>query len=156
MLLDTTVAVAHLRGVATVSERLAEVATRYMSAVALGELHFGLWRSERREENRARLDRWLQGVVVLPVGAATAVRYGELKQQLALAGTPIPENDLWIAAVAIERGLPVATPDEHFFRVPGLTVLDGRQLFLSHIFAVLTGPVRLSSRTSRSHLAWSW
>ena len=63
-------------------------------------------------------------IVLLPVGAASAVRYGELKQRLALAGTPIPENDLWIAAVALEHGLPVATCDDHFNRVPGLTVLD--------------------------------
>ena len=42
VLLDTTVAVAHLRGVATVSERLAQASTRYLSTVALGELHFGL------------------------------------------------------------------------------------------------------------------
>lgn len=126
VLLDTTVAVAHLRGVTAVSERLAQAQMRYLPAVALGELHFGLWRSARREENRARLDRWLQVTVLLPVGAATAERYGELKQQLALAGTLIPENDLWIAAVALEHGLPLATRDDHFNRVRGLTVLDWR------------------------------
>jgi tRNA(fMet)-specific endonuclease VapC len=126
VLLDTTVAVAHLRGVAAVSERLAQAQTRYLPAVALGELHFGLWRSERREANRAQLDRWLQVIVLLQIGAASALRYGELKQQLALAGTPIPENDLWIAAVALEHGLPVATRDDHFNRVSGLTVLDWR------------------------------
>ncbi|MEO5958497.1 MAG: PIN domain-containing protein [Opitutaceae bacterium] len=49
-----------------------------------------------------------------------------MKEQIALAGTPIPENDLWIAAVALEHGLPVATRDIHFARVPGLTVLDWR------------------------------
>ncbi len=126
VLLDTTVAVAHLRGVAAVSERLAQAQTRYLSTVALGELHFGLWRSVRREENRERLDRWLQAIVLLPIGATTAERYGDLKQQLALAGTPIPENDLWIAAVALEHGLPVATRDDHFNRVPSLSVLDWR------------------------------
>lgn len=124
VLLDTTVAVAHLRGVADVSERLAQAQTRYLPTVVLGELHFGLWRSARREENRVRLDRWLQAIVLLPVSAASALRYGELKQRLALAGTPIPENDLWIASVALEHGLPVATRDDHFNRVPGLTVLD--------------------------------
>lgn len=126
VLLDTTIAVAHLRGVAVVSERLAQARTRYLPIVALGELHFGLWRSARREENRALLDRWLQVTVLLPIRAATAVRYGELKQLLALAGTPIPENDLWIASVALEHGLPVATRDDHFNCVPGLSVLDWR------------------------------
>ncbi len=126
VLLDTTVAVAHLRGVTAVSERLVQAQTRYLPTVALGELHFGLWRSARREDNRAQLDRWLQVIVLLPVSATSALRYGELKQRLALAGTPIPENDLWIAAIALEHGLPVATRDDHFNRVPGLTVLDWR------------------------------
>lgn len=126
ILIDTTVVVAHLRGVATVSERLAQAQTRYLSAIALGELHFGLWRSARREENRVQLARWLQAIVLLSVGSATAERYGELKQQLALAGNPIPENDLWIAATALEHRLPVATRDDHFKLVPGLTVLDWR------------------------------
>jgi tRNA(fMet)-specific endonuclease VapC len=78
------------------------------------------------EENRQRLDRWLRTVVLLPVGVASAEHYGALKQKLAVAGTPIPENDLWIASIAIERSLPVATRDAHFALVPGLTVLDWR------------------------------
>ena len=126
VLLDTTVAVAHLRGVVSVTQRLVEAQTRYLPTVALGELHYGLWRSVFRAENRAQLDHWLQVTVLLPISAATAECYGELKQQLALAGTPIPENDLWIAAVALEHGLPLATRDAHFLRVPGLTVLDWR------------------------------
>jgi len=126
VLLDTTVAVAHLRGVAAVSQRLAQAQTLFLPAVALGELHFGLWRSARRTENREQLERWLQATVLLPTAAATAERYGELKQELALAGRPIPENDAWIAAVALEHGLPLATRDEHFHHVPGLTVLDWR------------------------------
>ncbi|HUG09401.1 MAG TPA: type II toxin-antitoxin system VapC family toxin [Opitutaceae bacterium] len=124
--LDTTVAVAHLRGVAKVSQRLSENRTRYLSAIALGELHFGIRHSARADENLSQLTHWLRAVVIVPAGPATAERYGALKQQLALAGTPIPENDLWIAAVALEHGLPLATRDEHFERVPGLTVLDWR------------------------------
>jgi len=50
-----------------------------------------------------------------------------VKLALKMAGTPIPENDLWIAAAALEHGLPLATRDAHFRHVPGLTVLDWRQ-----------------------------
>ena len=126
ILIDTTVAVAHLRGVATVSERLANAQLCYLSTVALGELHFGLWRSTRREENRLQLDRWLQVIALLAVDESVAERYGQLKQQLLQAGTPIPENDLWIAACALQHGLPLATRDAHFNQVPGLQVLDWR------------------------------
>jgi hypothetical protein len=57
---------------------------------------------------------------------ATAAHYGRLKALLARAGTPIPENDLWIASLALERGWPLATRDAHFGRVPGLVVHDWR------------------------------
>ena len=125
-LLDTTVAVAHLRGVAAVSQRLTEARILYLPIIVLGELHYGIHRSARPQENLRQLERWLRITVVLAGTPATAERYGTLKQQLALAGTPIPENDLWIAAQAVEHGLPLATRDAHFARVPGLEVLDWR------------------------------
>ncbi len=125
-LLDTTVAVAHLRGVAAVSQRLTEARILYLPIIVLGELHYGIHRSARPQENLRQLERWLRITVVLAGTPATAERYGTLKQQLALAGTPIPENDLWIAAQALEHGLPLATRDSHFARVPGLEVLDWR------------------------------
>ena len=123
-MLDTSVVVAHLRGVTAVSQRLEEAQTRCLSTVALGELYFGIHRSARSGEGLRLLQRWLQVAVLLPVGASTAEQFGRLKDQLARAGTPIPENDLWIAACALEHGLSLATLDSHFSRVPGLTVLD--------------------------------
>jgi tRNA(fMet)-specific endonuclease VapC len=124
VLLDTTVAVAHLRGVAAMSRRLAEARALYLPTIALGELHYGIRRSARPQENLRQLERWLRVTVPLAVSPDTAARYGALKQQLALAGTPIPENDLWIAALALEHDLPLATRDAHFSRVPGLKTLD--------------------------------
>lgn len=117
---------AHLRGVAVVSQRLAAAQTRYLPTVALGELYYGVQRSAHPEGNRQRMERWLQTVVLVPVGGASAQHYGMLKQHLAQAGTPIPENDLWIAAIALEHGWPLATRDAHFERVPDLTVEDWR------------------------------
>ncbi len=62
-------------------------------------------------------------VTILDVGANTADYYGMIKAQLAEAGTPIPENDIWIAALAREYSLPVVTRDRHFSMVAALTVL---------------------------------
>ena len=126
VLLDTTVAVAHLRGVAAVSQRLAGAQIRYLPTVALGELYYGVQRSAHPEENRLRLERWLRAVVLVPVSGVTAEHYGRSKQNLAQAGTPIPENDLWIAAIALEHGWPLATRDAHFDHVSGLNVEDWR------------------------------
>jgi predicted nucleic acid-binding protein len=64
------------------------------------------------------------GVDLLFPSETTTREYGRIKAELARAGAPIPENDVWIAALAIEHGLPLATCDAHFSRVSGLTVLD--------------------------------
>jgi predicted nucleic acid-binding protein len=50
--------------------------------------------------------------------------YGQVKATLAKAGTPIPQNDIWIAAAALEHDLPVATRDAHFSKVPDLLILN--------------------------------
>ncbi len=62
-------------------------------------------------------------MTVLAITARTAEIFGQISAELALAGTPIPTNDVWVAALAREHALPVATDDAHFARVPGLTVL---------------------------------
>jgi tRNA(fMet)-specific endonuclease VapC len=71
----------------------------------------------------AEIQNLLIAVVVLSPGLTTADHYGQIRAALAKAGTPIPENDIWIAAIAQEHQLPVAARDPHFDRVPGLQVL---------------------------------
>ena len=58
--------------------------------------------------------------IVLPVEEATAGRYAEVRDELRAKGRPIPENDVWIAALARQHGLPVVTHDDHFEHVEGL------------------------------------
>lgn len=72
------------------------------------------------------MDAFLLAVELLPLTAETARQYARLRGALKRAGTPIPENDLWIAALAIEHGWPLATRDAHFACVPGLIVQDWR------------------------------
>ncbi len=59
---------------------------------------------------------------VIDISAGVSERYGDLKQQLRAAGKPIPDNDLWIAATAIEHHLVLVTRDKHFESTPGLAV----------------------------------
>ena len=54
---------------------------------------------------------------------ATTIRYAEVKNKLRKKGRPIPENDIWIAAIALRHGLPILTRDQHFNEVDGLAVL---------------------------------
>ena len=102
--------------------------TRYLgrdvavSIVTVGELRFGASKSTHKAKNHSSVDEFLHFAEVENIGHSTAVRYGELKAVLRAAGKPIPDNDLWIAATAIERRLVLVTRDKHFQLIPGLTV----------------------------------
>jgi tRNA(fMet)-specific endonuclease VapC len=90
---------------------------------ALGELYYGAYRSDRLETRLAQIERFLDAVDLLTPDKETSVFYGQIAAGLARAGTPIPQNDIWIAALARQTGLPVATTDDHFDRVTNLAVL---------------------------------
>ncbi len=126
VLLDTTVVVSILRRVPGMQQRFASYTTLWLPFFALGELEYGVSHSSQPEKQRLALSAFLSGVDLLLPTKATAVEYGKIKADLARAGTPIPENDVWIAAQAKEHGLSLATCDAHFTRVSGLVVLDWR------------------------------
>jgi tRNA(fMet)-specific endonuclease VapC len=128
ILLDTTIVVSVLRRVPGMQEHIKSAPELWLPFFALGELEYGVSHSSQPEKQRHALSLFLQGVDLLFPSETTAREYGRIKAELARAGTPIPENDLWIAAQAIEHGLPLATCDAHFNRVKGLTVLDWRHL----------------------------
>ncbi|MCE0521404.1 MAG: type II toxin-antitoxin system VapC family toxin [Methylacidiphilales bacterium] len=127
VLLDTSVAVAHLRGIRTVTERFESIGALFLPMVALGELLYGVRKSVHARENLLSLQMWMRTVTLLSLTETTADRYASIKHELAQAGTPIPENDVWIAAHAMEHRLPLAVRDEHFHRVAGLIILDWRR-----------------------------
>ena len=96
-----------------------------MSIVVLGELEWGVERSSRVEENRASLRDLLATVQVLIIDldARVARRYGRLRAHLRSVGRPIGPNDLWIAAHALARDVPLVTHNlSEFRRVPDLSV----------------------------------
>ena len=97
-----------------------------ISSVVLGELHYGFRHGTRAERNLLELDDLLRSGVVrsLDVGPETADRYGRIAAALRRLGRPIPSNDIWIAAHAIEYGATLATRDAHFEVVTGLPVLN--------------------------------
>ena len=87
--------------------------------VALGELRTGFRLGERQRSNETELDVFLDNPVVqvLPVDAETSRHYAEIVAELRNAGTPIPTNDIWIAATAARNGAIVLTCDDHFERI---------------------------------------
>ena len=123
ILLDTSVVVAHLRGRIDLQSLAAPVEPLFLPLVALGELYRGVLKSARPEFNRAKVDEFLEIAAVLSPDVATADIYARIAQTLEIKGTPIPENDIWIAAVALECDMPLATRDDHFRQVDKLDIL---------------------------------
>lgn len=120
-LLDTNVIIALFARAQTVLDRLAAAEAVLVPVVALGELYYGARKSGRVEQNLGRIDEFAAAATLLDCNQSTAQRYGEIKNALRAKGRPIPENDIWIAAVAIQDDLTVATRDEeHFSQVSGL------------------------------------
>ena len=101
-------------------ERVAAADEVFVPAIALGELYYGARKSTRTDQNIARIDEFAAAAAVLGCDAATAQQYGRIKNDLRAKGRPIPENDIWIAAVAVQHGLTVVSHDEHFGEVTGL------------------------------------
>ena len=93
--------------------------------IVLGEYRAGLFPTERGREGRRKLDAYLNHstVEVAPVTDRTAELYAKIFQALRKEGRPIPQNDIWIAASAMEHGADLLTADAHFQAVPMLTVV---------------------------------
>ena len=106
--------------------RLVEVAESvHMPLIVLGELRAGFSLGKRGRENEAVLQLFLRkpGVEVLDLSEATTRHYGVLFRQLRQQGTPIPTNDIWIAALVLERDLVLCSRDGHFDYLPQLNVV---------------------------------
>ncbi|HEX7901424.1 MAG TPA: type II toxin-antitoxin system VapC family toxin [Planctomycetota bacterium] len=124
ILLDTSGYSAFLRGHAGVGDAVRHADLIAVNPIVLGELWAGFRRGNRLEKNRAELKTFLASprVDVIDLDAETSIRYAAIVETLAKAGTPIPTNDLWIAASAMQYGLSVVTTDDHFRRVPQVLV----------------------------------
>jgi tRNA(fMet)-specific endonuclease VapC len=92
----------------------------YVPLVVVAELLYGVQRSARPGDNRAAMENWLATTIIVTQTRETANQYATIKDALRRAGTPIPENDIWIAAHAREFDLELAFLDAHFEVVAGL------------------------------------
>jgi tRNA(fMet)-specific endonuclease VapC len=122
LLLDTSAYVGFKVGVSEVVEIIAGAERIFFSPIVLGELMFGFRNGTRFRENMEELDEFLQHDAVEPIqiGRTTADRYSRIASYLRQRGTPIPTNDIWIAAQTMECGAELVTSDRHFEKVSGL------------------------------------
>ncbi len=121
-MLDTDICVyIHKRKPTIVLERLRKLGQgeAVLSSVTMGELMYGAEKSSQREAVLTRLAELESVVQVVPLGRAAAGEYGAIRASLEAAGTPIGNNDLWIAAHAKALGLTLVTNNEREFKMVG-------------------------------------
>jgi tRNA(fMet)-specific endonuclease VapC len=132
VLLDTNAYAAFMLGEPSVVEVVAHAERICLNTIVLGELLGGFAAGTREAKNRAELARFLDSprVEVVPVTAQTADSYALVHSALRRKGQPIPTNDLWIAASALEYGAALLMRDTHFSHVDGLRCGQALEDFL--------------------------
>ena len=122
VLLDTDAYSAMKRANAVVVDLIRRSEEVLLSTVVAGELLYGFRRGNRYERNRDELEQFAASpfVTVVPVTMATADRFGRVAAALRTRRKPIPTNDMWIAAQAMETGAELLSFDHHYEWVDGL------------------------------------
>jgi tRNA(fMet)-specific endonuclease VapC len=120
VILDTNALSAFVDGEARVGQILRRQARAAIPVIVLGEFRYGIAQSKHRSAYEGWLESQLPQFDILGVTEETAVAYAELRVALKRSGRPIPANDAWIAALALQHRLAVLSRDEHFDAVPGL------------------------------------
>jgi tRNA(fMet)-specific endonuclease VapC len=113
-LLDSNIYIALKQSEPATVRALADDPDVFTCSVVIGELLFGAYKSQRRTENLAAVREFISHITVLPITLETAEQYGMIREELRAKGKPIPENDIWIAASALEHNLILVTNDNHF------------------------------------------
>lgn len=119
-LLDTNIVAAYFNREPAIREKLAGI-TAYVPGIVIGELYFGAYKSQRVAANVSNIVDFIAISTVLSCDERTGDFYGRIKTKLRAKGNPIPENDIWIAAVALQYDLALVSRDQHFTDIEGLS-----------------------------------
>ncbi len=122
IVLDTNIVIALFAQETAVEDRFLQTSEIFLPSIVIGELYFGAYKSQRIDANLQRITEFAKKNVVLVCDQETAQIYGSIKRTLHAKGKPLPENDIWIAALALQYDLPLATRDDHFQAIPDLRI----------------------------------
>lgn len=121
MILDTNALSALAEGDSALESILRKVTQLAIPVIVLGEYRYGICQSRYRKQYERWLTEYLPKFRVLDVNERTTAPYSGIRTELKKAGTPIPSNDVWIAALCLQHSLPLLSRDRHFDVIPGIT-----------------------------------
>jgi len=124
MILDTNALSALAEKDAGLIEKIRTAPRLFVTLISLGEYHYGIQNSRKKKELSQWLALFLEKAEVLSPGLETLPHYASIRHELKMAGTPIPANDCWIAALVRQQKLPIVSRDQHFDKVNGIRRLD--------------------------------
>ena len=118
--MDTSAYSAFLKGNPDIKLSLQQADEIFINPVILGELLAGFAMGKSEKKNMAILQEFLSSsrVKIINIDEETSERYAVIMNHLRKEGTPIPTNDLWISASAMQHGFKVLTTDSHYLKVP--------------------------------------
>ena len=121
-LLDSNIIIDIFRGDKKAISRIKRLYVVYVPVIVIGELYYGANKSDQTPKRKLEVEQLEEMVTVLNITRSTARIYGEIKDKLRAKGRPIPENDIWIAAISLEHQLTLLTKDKHFENVEDLVI----------------------------------
>ena len=122
--IDTNVAIDLLNGKKSIIQRLQKFDIVYLPVTVSGELLFGAKNSQKRTANLEIFRNFIGTCEILDINYLVSEVYSDIRLALYKRGKPIPENDLWIAAICIANDLPLLTKDKHFEEITELKKLS--------------------------------
>lgn len=122
--IDTNIAIGILNGHENVIVYLSNFDQIFIPVTVNGELLFGAHNSTKTEDNLSKFRQFISQCLPMPVTEAVAESYALIRIGLKKRGTPIPENDIWIAAICMANNIPLLTKDKHFAHIEGLVIFN--------------------------------
>ncbi len=122
-LLDTSVIIFAFKSNPEVINQLHKFSEIFVPSIAAGELYYGAYRSANVQRHLDQTNQFLQEYTIVSPDITTGDLYGSIKSALKNKGKPIPENDIWIAAIAIQFNLPLFTADKHFKEIDKIELI---------------------------------
>jgi tRNA(fMet)-specific endonuclease VapC len=116
-LVDTNVLISCINGDKSTANKFYTNSNVYISCVSLGELYYGAYKSSQKEKNLKSINTLIKHKRICEISVSTSNIFGQIKTELKKIGKPIPDNDIWIAAIAQENDLIIATRDKHFLEL---------------------------------------
>ena len=119
-LLDTNIVSAWLQGDKAIADNIDKATAVYIPIIVIGELYYGASCSTQVQKNTENVKKLTSRYQVLSIDEETTVMYGNIKASLRKKGKPIPENDIWIASIAMQFNLFLVTRDKHFAEIESI------------------------------------